>query len=236
MKGQSNKKICRWTLQKVFVASRLYMKKDDRTRNWTIIVYPESAPEDWKKKLDELHIKWVCSPLHDKDINADGELKKAHFHVGLYFEGKKSFEQIQEISNMCSGVKPERMANSRGFVRYLIHRDNPEKAQYEISEIECHGGFDVGDAFTSSGRDKRLVIREMLAYIKENKIDSFSDFVDICYSDEHFDEWSEIVTDQNTLIIERYIKSFSWKHTEVDENGNKFKVGEYLMRNVNNNG
>ena len=29
-------------------------KKDDRVRNWTFIVYPESAPEDWIDKLAEI--------------------------------------------------------------------------------------------------------------------------------------------------------------------------------------
>ncbi|HDT7711324.1 TPA: replication protein, partial [Enterococcus faecium] len=49
--------------------------KDERTRNWTFVVYPESAPENWREFLDELHVPWVESPLHDKDVNPDGELK-----------------------------------------------------------------------------------------------------------------------------------------------------------------
>ncbi|HBM8385896.1 TPA: replication protein, partial [Enterococcus faecium] len=28
--------------------------KDERTRNWTFVVYPESAPENWREFLDEL--------------------------------------------------------------------------------------------------------------------------------------------------------------------------------------
>ena len=37
--------------------------KDGRTRNWNVIVYPESAPENWRQIIDDLHIEWAESPL-----------------------------------------------------------------------------------------------------------------------------------------------------------------------------
>ena len=55
--------------------------KESRTRNWTIVLYPESAPDNWRTLIDDLHIEWVESPLHDKDVNANGEPKKAHWHL-----------------------------------------------------------------------------------------------------------------------------------------------------------
>ena len=51
-------------------------KKDVRARTWTFILYPESAPENWRYILDGYHIPWVESPLHDKDVNPDGTVKK----------------------------------------------------------------------------------------------------------------------------------------------------------------
>lgn len=69
--------------------------KDDRSRNWTFIGYPnESLPENYAEILDELHIAWVESPVHDKDTNPDGEIKKTHIHFVVSFEGNKSFSQI----------------------------------------------------------------------------------------------------------------------------------------------
>ena len=47
--------------------------KEVRTRNWTIVVYPDSAPDNWRTILDDFHIEWIESPLHDNDINGDGE-------------------------------------------------------------------------------------------------------------------------------------------------------------------
>lgn len=31
--------------------------KESRTRNWMIVVYPDSAPSNWRDVLDELHIE-----------------------------------------------------------------------------------------------------------------------------------------------------------------------------------
>ena len=49
-------------------------KKSDvsetRTRTWTFVLYEDSAPENWRQIIDELHVEWVESPWHDKDINA----------------------------------------------------------------------------------------------------------------------------------------------------------------------
>lgn len=53
-------------------------KKDGRTRNWTFVLYPDSAPDNWRQILDDKHIEWIESPLHDKDVNANGEPKKPH--------------------------------------------------------------------------------------------------------------------------------------------------------------
>ena len=69
--------------------------KQDKTRakDWTFIVYPESAPEDWRSILaDKLQVKAIISPLHDKDILDDVEQtpKKAHYHVILRFDSVKA--------------------------------------------------------------------------------------------------------------------------------------------------
>ena len=66
------------------------MARDDyKTRNWVTIVYPESAPKDWRDKLREECIQAVVSPLHNADANPDGEQKKEHYHVMLLFDGPK---------------------------------------------------------------------------------------------------------------------------------------------------
>ena len=55
-------------------------KKDERKRNYATLVYPDSAPENWQEILSELKVPVFISPLHDKDVNADGKPKKPHYH------------------------------------------------------------------------------------------------------------------------------------------------------------
>ncbi len=56
--------------------ARYDAKRAGRTRNFTTIVYPESAPENWMEILGELFIPSLVSPLHDRDTNPTGECKK----------------------------------------------------------------------------------------------------------------------------------------------------------------
>lgn len=81
--------------------------KDNRTRNWTFVVYPESAPDNWREIIDEYHTPWIESPLHDKDVNPDGEIKKAHWHVMMMFPTNKSYDQIREITMKLRSPNPQ---------------------------------------------------------------------------------------------------------------------------------
>ena len=41
----------------------------EKGRDWTFVVYPESAPSNWRELLDDTHLRWIESPLHDKDLD-----------------------------------------------------------------------------------------------------------------------------------------------------------------------
>ena len=69
-------------------------------RDWTFVVYPESAPEQWRTILDETYMRWVESPLHDKDVNPDGELKKPHWHILLSADGPISESAVKRLSSL----------------------------------------------------------------------------------------------------------------------------------------
>ena len=124
-----------------------------RGRNWTIVVYLDSSPEDWEDVIKQEPA--VISPLHDKDVTEDGERKKPHYHVILSYKGNKSFEQIDEIARLLHAPIPQRVNSLTGSVRYLTHMDNPEKHQYDSSDIRAYGGFDVDSALSLSTGDKK---------------------------------------------------------------------------------
>lgn len=184
-----------------------------RGRNWTFIIYPDSLPKNWKEILSQEPV--AVSPLHDRDVNADGEIKKAHYHVVLSYQGNKSFEQIDEIARSLKAPVPQRVNSLTGAVRYLTHIDNPEKFQYESKDIITFGGFDIEKCLALSTGDKRAMLREMIFFIQEKNIIHLVDFTDYCLSEEAPVGWFELLTERNTLFIKEYIKS-NWQKNKTD--------------------
>lgn len=181
-------------------------KKDNRARTWTFIVYPESVPNNWREFLDSYHIPWVESPLHDKDVNPDGTIKKPHWHVILMFDGKKSYEQIKEITDSLNAPVPQKTANPKGLIRYLIHMDNPEKYQYSREDIVCHSGADIDQYFELSSVSRERILWDIMKFIRDEKITSYSAFIGYCQDTDNW-EWFSIATKYYTLAIRTLIDS-----------------------------
>lgn len=178
----------------------------DRTRNWTVVVYPESAPQNWREYLDELHIEWVESPLHEFDTNATGEVKKPHWHVLLMFGGVKSYEQVCDCIDPLNCPIPQRCHNAKAMVRYMAHLDNPEKFQYNSADIKAHGGVDIAELLRPSSSERYSLIREMTEYIKREGITEFQDIMDYAAA-ERFDDWFPLLCDNSAYVIGQIIKS-----------------------------
>lgn len=170
-----------------------------RTRNWNIIVYPDSAPENWRDILDDEHIKWVESPLHDKDLNPTGELKKAHWHVILIFESNKTYEQVKELTDRLNTVVPQKANSVEGSIRYMIHIDNPEKYQYERSDIKAHGGIDVNKYFEMTATQKYALIDEMAQFIIQYDVVEFMDLK--AYAMSERPDWNDVLHGASYEII-----------------------------------
>lgn len=185
-------------------------KKDTRARVWTVIVYPDSAPANWKQILDSKHIPFVCSPLHDKDVNPDGTIKKSHWHVVFIFSGLKSYSQMLNLTKELNSPIPQKVDSLKGMIRYLIHLDNPEKYQYRKQEIDVHGDIDILPYFESSG-SRRNELMAMVKYIKTNNITNIADFADQII-DEGNAEWFDILANHNTLFLKEIIKGIWLKN------------------------
>lgn len=188
---------------------------DNRFRNWSFIGYWDSLPNDWIVRLNELHVECYISPEHDRDINPDGSLKKRHWHIILCFEGKKSFEQIKEITDSLNCPHPQYVNSLRGMARYLCHLDNPEKVQYSPSEVTCLSGADYYDVIklASDDRRNRQIILEL---IRDNNVSYYSDLIDLLDS---LDSELLEVCCKNTYFFTGYIKERRYKFK--DERGIK---------------
>lgn len=181
---------------------------NNRTRVFGTIVYPESAPKDWRKKLDDFHVMAFISPLHDKDKNEGDETpKKEHYHVMVMFEGVKSLEQWHQIRDAIGGVGDESIGSSRGYARYLCHLDNPEKYQYNINDVTCFGSASYIE-FISSNNDRYNSIREMISFIRQYEIRTYADLLD--YASENNESWYRSLCDNSSYVITAYIKSLRY--------------------------
>lgn len=177
-----------------------------RARGFAFVLYPESAPENWRQYLDDLHIKWIESPLHEFDVNETGEVKKPHWHIVLSFDDVKSQVQVKKLIEPLNGTIPIILNSVKGMVRYMAHLDNPEKYQYPVDQIIGHGGADVSDLLRVSASARYSILRKICAWIADNDITEFFQLVD--YAAEHQPEdWYPIIVDQNSYFLNNYIKS-----------------------------
>lgn len=170
-------------------------------------MYPESAPEGWRDILAGYFVPAFVSPLHDRDINATGEPKKPHYHVMVMFEGKKSEEQVKALFETIGGVGLEVVESLRGYARYLCHLDNPEKAQYNPSDVVSIGGADYSYSIGLVA-DKYKAVREMIAFCKANQIVSYAELLE--YAAVEQDTWFRVLCDNGTVVMKEYLKSISW--------------------------
>lgn len=179
-----------------------------RTRVFAIVVYPDSAPDDWKERLTQEHVQVLISPLHDRDKNPDGSDKKPHWHVLVMFDSVKTQEQVDKLLDRVLGpnrVKVYENVNStRGYARYLCHKDNPEKAQYADSDVVALGGADYQE-LVQLGSDDRSTLRMVFAYIREHKIRFYDELVDACIEND-LQSMFALITEKRTLAVTSYLK------------------------------
>lgn len=187
-------------------------QNSSRYRNFATVVYPESAPQNWKEIISELKLPIAVSPLHDKDQSATGEPKKPHYHVLLCFEGKKSIEQVKAVTGLFGGVGVEVVNTKAGYARYLCHLDNPEKAQYLPDDVLCFGGFDYQDV-VGLPTDRLKAIEEMMDFCDEYQIISY---VYLCrYARAKRRDWFRVLVGSGAHSIMNYLKSLEWEREEA---------------------
>lgn len=182
------------------------IQKENLVRNWSWIVYPESSPQNWRTILDEIGEKWIESPLHDKDVNElTGEPKKPHWHIIISFSNKKSYKQAKVISELLNAPEPQRVVSLQGSVQYLWHRNNPEKYQYNKSEVVAHNGFKYRQYLTDVGVDTDVILQEVINWIEESGCTEYAELVNYAVS-EKFDDWFQTVRSQ-TIFLTAYLRS-----------------------------
>ena len=190
-----------------------------KKRNWAFVVYPESAPEDWIEQLQQRGVVGAISPLHDRDLNATGEPKKAHWHVIVTYEGPTAQSVVERLTERLNAPKPIPLEQVRGYYRYLTHKDNPEKAQYDEKDIQTLNGFDIRDFVEMTKSEVNAKIRIIQKMIRELDFLEYADLLDYLQDNEELaDEYDVAIN--HTILLNTYIKSRRYKREP------KSRVGE----------
>ena len=179
---------------------------DQRSTTWTLLLYQDSAPENWKDKLKELHVPFIASPLHDKDLKPDGTTKKPHYHIIVRFRSKKSFKQIKEgVCDPLGGPHPQPVFDFPTMVRYLAHLDDPEKAQYNIEDIEVYGNIDVKQYLYNHQEYQMEILKDILNFCEKYDITEYST---ICnYARDERPRWFPYVAKVFRATVDAYVRS-----------------------------
>lgn len=193
-----------------------------RTRNYTAVIYPDSAPENWMDMLREEHIPAIVSPLHDRDTTAAGDPKKAHYHVILCFDSVKTPDQAKEIFERFGAVCPPdhkfRVNGLRALARYMIHMDDPDKIQYNAADVLTFAGIDYQELIGLAS-DRYVAIAEMLDYCAENSVYSFAEL--LMYARINRNDWFRMLCDNAAYVMSKYLKSLEYtdKQKMLEERG-----------------
>ena len=121
-----------------------------KSKYFCAILYPYSTTYDVDKLIKALaneHLTFAVSPIHDKDVEEDGSPKKAHYHLLLAYSSATTLNNIRCWFKNCGMPECELhsvrvCASGVGYFRYLTHKDNPEKAQYDYKDIRVFNDSD----------------------------------------------------------------------------------------------
>lgn len=181
---------------------------DVRSRTWCTVFYPQSCPDNWISIISNWHIPCFVSPLHDKDINTDGEIKKPHYHLMVMFKSKKSSSQVKLLFDEVSGVGSIAVHDSKAMARYFCHLDNPDKVQYNPADVLEFGGASYAQYIETKADNFKILI-EMEQFIVDNDIIYYHEFSNYCRKN-RIDWYQALMSTASANHLWRFMRSVEY--------------------------
>ena len=196
-------------------------EKNVKKRNWAMVLYPESAPADWRDQLTKTGLQVAISPLHDMDVwsledeqknpeHKAGTCKKPHYHVILCYSGPTAYSVVKRITDSLNQPIPEALEQVKGMYDYLTHENNPEKYQYDKKDIQTLNGFSIRDFCEMTKSEVTKYKREIQTFIRDNGITEYGDLMDLLMDAEGMENHYEVASN-NTLFFVQYLKT-KWRN------------------------
>jgi hypothetical protein len=149
---------------------------------------------------------WIIN--HDKDSDENGELCEAHTHIIIDYETPRKLTTISNLLQVETNFI-ELVKNKKKMLRYLTHKDDADKYQYQDNEVMTNNDTNyaltiIGN--TLSDRDiADFIIQgrglELMGVVSSSKLRTIQAFV-------HYDQSNSILSEvralreQNARIME----------------------------------
>ena len=170
-----------------------------------MVLYPESAPHDWRTEIQLTGIVAAVSPLHDQDVNPTGERKKPHYHVILTYPGPTTFNAVKRLTDALKQPIPQPLDSIEGYYRYFTHKDNPEKAQYSDLQIESINGFDITAFVELTKKQVQELKIKIQKIVREMDFTEYAQLMDYLLDNELYAEYE--IACNHTYFFNSYISS-----------------------------
>ena len=188
------------------------MTSNIKKRHWAMILYPESAPTNWKTILQETGLQCAISPIHNMDKDDNGDYKKEHYHIILSYSNNTTFNVVKTLCVSLNQPIPQPIENVRGYFRYLTHEDDSDKFHYDMNQIVSINGFPIRK-YTDTTNDINVVCELVILtdFITDNNITEYHTLIESIKQNDSMLQYLHTAMSK-TIFLNAYIKSLKYKN------------------------
>ncbi len=175
------------------------------------VLYPDAENyvcEEVLARLDDVFVEWAYI-LHDSDVDDEGNLKKAHVHWVGKLENATSVQSISDGKHLAVPAHDiEFCRNWRSSIRYLLHKDDSDKFQYDSQSVVSNLAVEELDKLWQGKPSEVYRVRLIRDYIYETHCTSVEQLCDWCLENgcwsefrRSFSIWSCILREEKEKCI-----------------------------------
>lgn len=180
-----------------------------RTGTFTFMFYLEDAPVNWQIRLINLRLPGYYIN-HYRDVEYPlMTLKRPHLHVLIKSDKRYRPDEIRKIAEYVGGskVKVQPVVSFKGILRYLCHLDDPNKAQYNMEEVQCMCGCNYQKEVGPGYENQAQIVSEIVEFCESEEIYVYADLVSYCVHNN--ERWLRFLIQRGKIIFD-FMKSRCW--------------------------
>lgn len=196
-------------------------------------VYIDEDAKTWERPTGELRTNELGAPVKvtkTEPVPQVGDLKKPHRHVIIMLDYSAPLQTWLNNFAPLDIHYMEIVKSKRGYLRYLCHLDNPEKARYNVHDVIMLGGVDISCLYDKTQRDADNLEIRILNAIVDHKLDNVCKLQNCLLHDmhdkdayrevkAHYGYWSQYMRNMYYVTTVQMSKSAKYKRLSIDADG-----------------